>query len=184
MKLDQYIKSPSKLHLKKFCFYLLLLIPGFVSAQEHYYFHTIHSHGLSVAGGRTAKLNYTYQVSHLRQMKFSGIYIYDTYDQDRNRIKANIFNANFQFQYHLVNSDKLFLNFAVGGGGYYLAAKDLLNIKHKEWRVNLAMGLQAEFYIVRNTLALTVDYDLLYMPLSKIYDFMHLPTAGLTFYLF
>jgi hypothetical protein len=76
------------------------------------------------------------------------------------------------------------LNFAFGGGGYYLAAKDLLNIKLKEWRVNLAVGLQAEFYIVRNTLALTVDYDLLYMPLSKIYYFMHIPTAGLTFYLF
>lgn len=169
---------------KWFCLWLLLLLPGFSSAQELYYFHTIHSHGLSVAGGRTARLNYTYQVSHLRQLKISGIYIYDAYNQGRNRIKSNIFNADVQFQFHLVNKSQAFLNFAIGGGGYYLTSKDVLSIKHKEWRVNFAAGLQAELYIVRNTLALTVDYDFLYMPWSKIYEFMHIPTAGITFYLF
>lgn len=167
-----------------FVYLILLLIPHLVSAQEHYYFHTIHSHGLSVAGGRTAKLNYTYQASHLRQLKFSGLYIFDSYEQANNRITANIFNVNFQLQYHLINSDRFFLNGALGGGGYYLGAKDLLNIKHKEWRVNLAAGMQAEFYLVRNTMALTLDYDLLYMPLSKLYEFLHIPTLGLTFYLF
>lgn len=170
---------------KKWCyFWLLLLLPGFSSAQELYYFHTIHSHGITFAGGRTARLNYAYQVSHVRQLKLSGIYTYNTYNQNRNHIASNLFNLNVQFQYHLANKNQMFLNFSIGGGGYYLTAKDVLKIQHKEWRVNFVAGAQAEFYIIRNTLALTIDYDFLYMPWSKIYYFMHIPTAGITFYLF
>jgi hypothetical protein len=31
----------------------------------------------------------------------------------------------------------------------------------------------------RNRLAIVVDYDFLYMPFSDLYDFLHVPTAGL-----
>lgn len=185
MKNKHLIKLSTYTNLQKYWFCLmLLLLPGFASAQEPYYFHTIYSHGLSVAGGRTAKLNYMYQLSHLRQLKISGTYIYDAFNQNRNRVKTNIYNSNIQFQYHLVNEKGVFLNFAIGGGGYYLTAKDLLNITHKEWRFNFVAGLQMEWYIVRNTIAITVDYDFLYLPFSKIYEYMHIPTAGFTFYLF
>jgi len=161
---------------------LILSKPTF--AQEPYYFHTIHSHGLSFIGGRTAKINYLYQLARNRQLKVSGTYIYDSYSQGKNRIKSNIYVTNIQFQYNLLNTEQFFLNGGFGLGGYYLSAKDLLNIKHREWRVDFTAGVQLEFYIVRNTIALTVDYDLMYMPWSKIYEFLHLPTGGLTIYFF
>lgn len=153
-------------------------------AQEPYYFHTIHSHGLSFIGGRTARINYMYQISRIRQLKISGTYIYDSYDQGRNHIKTNSYIANVQFQYNLINSNQFFINLAFGGGGYNLIANDRLNIKHKEWRFNFVGGIQAELYVVKNILALTIDYDVLYMPWSKIYEFMHVPTAGITLFFF
>lgn len=174
--------------MKFFSLFWAILFTFFLSestlAQEPYYFHTIHSHGLSAIGGRTAKINYMYQINRRRQLKLSGTYIYDTYNQGRNRIKANIYVSDIQFQYNLISANEFFLNCGFGAGGYYLSAKDLLNIKHKEWRFNFVAGIQAEFYIVRNVLALTVDYDIFYMPWSKIYEFMHIPTAGVTVFFF
>lgn len=177
------------LNLKKLLNFIGLLLLIFLSArdtfaQDPYYFHTIHSHGISFIGGRTAKINYLYQLARNRQLKLSGTYIYDSYNQGKNRIKSNIYVTNLQFQYNLVNAEQFFLNCGFGLGGYYLSAKDLLNIKHKEWRINFTAGVEAEFYIVRNTIALTFDYDILYMPWSKIYEFMHIPTGGVTFYFF
>lgn len=179
------------LAFKRFCHFIfikiafaVLFLPGCIHAQKPYYFHTIHSHGLSATGGRTAKINYMYQMNHTRQLKLSGSYIYDSYDQGRNHIKTNIYNTNIQLQYNIIHKNTVFLNVAVGAGGYYLSAKDLLNIKHREWRFNFVTGMQAEIYILRNTLALTVDYDIFFMPWSRIYDFMHIPTAGVTLFLF
>lgn len=166
---------------------LLLLVNPItedIFAQEPYYFHTTHSHGLSFIGGRTAKINYMYQISRIRQLKISGTYIYDSYDQGRNHIRSNIFLANALFQYNVMNSNQFFLNLALGGGGYNLVAKDRLNIKHKEWRFNFIGGIQVEYYVVNNTIALTLDYDILYLPWSKIYEFVHVPTAGITLFFF
>jgi len=154
----------------------------FIFAQEHYYFHTIHSHGLSATFGRTAKVNYMYQIGHNRQVKLSGAFIYDSYDQGKNHIKANIYDIKAQLQYKLINKNDFFLNMAFGGGGYYLSAKDLLAIKHREGRFNFVAGFQAEYYIMRNSLALTMEYDIFYMPWSKIYEFLHVPTAGVTWF--
>ena len=174
--------------MKFFSLFWVILFTFFVAdsilAQEPYYFHTIHSHGLSFIGGRTARINYMYQISHIRQAKISGTYLYDSYDQGRNHITANTGIVNAQFQYNLINADKFFLNLSFGGGGYYLRAKDRLNIKHKEWRFNFVGGIQAEIYIQRDVLALTVDYDVLYMPWSKIYEFVHVPMAGITLFFF
>jgi len=162
----------------------VILLPGYTFAQQPYYFHTIHSHGLSVAGGRTAKINYMYQMNHSRQLKLSGSYIYHAYDQGQDHIKTNIYNTNIQLQYNVINKNEIFLNLAAGAGGYFLSAKDLLDIKHREWKFNFVAGAQAEFYILRNILCLTIDYDILYMPWSRIYQFMHIPTAGVTLFLF
>lgn len=154
-----------------------------IFAQEPYYFHTIHSHGLSFIAGRTAKINYMYQISHIRQLKIAGTYIYDSYDQGRDHIKSNLFLANALFQYNIINKEQLFLNLALGGGGYNLVSKNLLN-KIKEWRFNFVGGIQVEYYIVNNTIALTLDYDILYLPWSKIYEFLHVPAAGITLFFF
>lgn len=174
--------------MRRIVLLFMLLSGAFCShigfAQEPYYFHTIHSNGLSFVAGRTIKLNYLYQLSRMRQLKLSGTYVYDSYDQGRNRIRANVFLANAQFQYQLIHSNQFFINLALGGGGYHLQAKDKLNIKHKEWRFNFLGGVQVEYYIVKNTLALTFDYDILYLPWSKIYEFLHVPTAGVTLFFF
>lgn len=178
-------------HLKTKIFYALLGV-GVITffcfeptlAQQPYYLHTIHSHGLSFIGGRTAKINYMYQISRIRQLKISGTYIHDSFDMGRNHIVSNIYLVNAQFQYHLLHTNKFFLNCSMGGGGYNLTAKDRLNIKHKEWRFNFVGGIQAEFYVINNTFALTVDYDFLFLPWSKIYEFMHIPTAGITLFFF
>jgi len=163
---------------------LTVLLYDSTFAQKPYYFHTIHSHGLSFIAGRTAKINYMFQMSRTRQLKISGTYIYNSYDQGRNHIRSNLFLANALFQYSIINKDQFFLNLALGGGGYNLVAKDRLNIKHKEWRFNFVGGIQAEYYIVNNTIALTLDYDILYLPWSKIYEFIHVPTAGITLFFF
>lgn len=163
---------------------LILLLSGLAAAQEPYYYHTISSRSISVLGGRTAKVNFMYQLSHSRQFKLSALYIYDTYAKDRNEIKSDIWNLNLHFQWTLMNQGKFFLNWTLGGGTYYFTAKDKLNIKLTEWHVDFVAGLQAEFYLVKNTLAITVDYDIIYMPWSKIYQFLHVPNAGLTFFFF
>jgi len=166
----------------------MLLVVAFGSnrghAQEPYYFHTIYSNGLSFVAGRTIKLNHLYQLSRMRQLKLSGTYVHDSYDQGRNRIRANLFFATAQFQYQLIHSNQFFINLTCGGGGYHLQSKDKLNIKHKEWHFNFLAGLQFEYYIAKNTMALTLDYDILYLPWSKIYEFLHVPTAGVTLFFF
>ena len=149
-----------------------------------YYFHTIHSHGLSLTGGRTGKISYLYQMNHKWQLKVAGTYVYDSYDQERNHIKTNIYNFKVQFQYNLINKEIFFLNLAGGGGGYFLKGKDLLNLKYKEWKFDFVGGLQAEFYIISNKMALTIDYDVFWTPWSGIYEFLHAPTAGITFFFF
>ena len=172
------------MNFQKIFVFIILLLPVQIFAQQPYYFHTIHSHGLSFTGGRTARINYLYQMSRIRQLKISGTYIYDSYDQGADHIKSNIFLANAMFQYKFIHSNKFFINLALGGGGYNLVGKDILNIKVKEWRFNFVGGIQAEYYIVNNTIALTLDYDILYMPWSKIYEFVHVPTAGVTLFFF
>lgn len=161
-----------------------MTLPERSPAQEHYYYHTIHTHGLAFSVGRTASVTYLYQMKHNRQLKLSGTFIYDAYNQGRNRIQANIFNPNVQLQYTVIHHNDFFFNVALGGGGYYLTAKDRLRIKVDEWRFNLAAGGQAEYYIKQNALALTLDYQLLYLPWSKIYDFLHTPTLGITMFFF
>lgn len=163
---------------------VVVMLCGSLNAQEPYYFHTIHTHGLTLAGGRTIKLNYMYQSSRSRQFKFSGNYIRDSYNLGRNEITTNVYNVNLQFQYVLLHFDKVFVNVSLGPGGYYLRAKDLLDIQYKEWRVNFVAGGQVEIYLIRNKIALTLDYDFFYTPWSRIYDFLHLPNAGLTLFLF
>jgi len=173
--------------MKFFSLWIILLIffsSELIFGQEPYYFHTIHSHGLSFVGGRTARINYMYQMSRIRQLKVSGTYIYNSYNQGNNHIKANTYMTNILLQYNLIDANQFFINLSFGGGGYNLIAKDRLNIKHKEWRFNFVGGIQAELYVVRNVVALTVDYDIIYMPWSKIYEFLHIPSAGLTFFFF
>ena len=182
----EFLKNKNS--IKFFSLFWLIFFTLFATdsilAQEPYYFHTIHSHGLSFTGGRTARINYMYQMNRIRQLKVAGTYIYDSYDQGKNQIKSNIYMTNVLFQYNLINANKFFINLSFGGGGYNLIAKDRLNIKHKEWKFNFVGGIQAELYVVRNVIALTVDYDIVYMPWSKIYEFMHIPSAGLTFFFF
>jgi hypothetical protein len=163
---------------------IILLLTGLAAAQEPYYYHTISSRSISALGGRTAKINFMYQLSHSRQFKLSALYIYDSYSQDRNEIKSDIWNLNLHFQWTLMNQGKFFLNWALGGGTYYFTATDKLGIKLTEWHVDFVTGFQAEFYLVKNTIALTVDYDIIFMPWSDIYQFLHVPNAGLTFFFF
>lgn len=180
------IAAPTKRRRLQPLYALILgvMLCGSLGAQEPYYFHTIHTHGFTLAGGRTVKLNYMYQVSRSRQFKLSGIYIRDSYNLDRNEVTADVYNLNLQFQYVLLNFDKVFVNVSLGAGGHYLRASDLLNVKYDEWRVDFVAGGQMEFYLIRNKIALTLDYDFLFTPWSRIYDFLHLPNAGLTLFLF
>lgn len=166
------------------CLLLMFVSTGFAVAQTPFYYHTIHSHGLSFVGGRTAKLNYMYQQTHHRQLKFSATYVSDAYDQGANHIETNVYNLNLQLQFKVIHIGKLFINTALGGGGYFLSSKDRLDIKIDEWQPDFALGFQAEFYLIRNKVALTADYDILYMPWSDIYDFLHTPTGGITLFLF
>ncbi|MBN2008765.1 hypothetical protein JW960_05430 [candidate division KSB1 bacterium] len=187
MKTKRRVKISGKRLLSFILFVLNLLYHPAINiaqTQNPFYYHTIHTHGISVLGGRTFKMNYIYQMNHNSQFKLSGTYIYDNYDQNRDRISADIFNLTFQMQYNLIHKKKLFLNPVIGVGGYYLRAKDLLNINNKEWKFSFVTGLQAEYYVVRNVLAVTIEYDFLYMPWSNIYNFMHIPTLGVTVILF
>jgi hypothetical protein len=165
--------------MKKTLLFLFLLLPTGMLAQDSYYFHTIHSSSLAAMYGRTYKVHYTYQLSRLRQLKLSGLYVFDEYEQDRNRIKADIYNLSVQFQYNLIHLKKGFLSVHVGPGGYILKAQDLLSLTHKETKLNFVGGFQGEYYVLRNRLAVLVDYDIFYMPFSKIYEFLHVPTVGL-----
>jgi len=158
---------------------LLLSLPAAGLAQEGWYFHTIHSSSLAALYGRTYKVNYAYQLSHRRQLKLSGIYVFDDYTQsDGNRVKADVYNAGLQFQYNLIHAGNLFVNLNLGAGVYQIRAGDLIGVKFKETRVNFLGGGQLEYYLKKNRLALLVDYDALYFPFGDLYEVLHVPTAG------
>jgi hypothetical protein len=97
--------------------FLILLLPGGLWAQDSYYYHTVRSSSLAAMYGRTVKAHYAYQLSHLRQLKFSGIYATDEYTQsDGNRIKTDVYNAALQFQYNLLHRNKFFLTPILAAG--------------------------------------------------------------------
>jgi hypothetical protein len=155
-------------------------LPAGLLAQDSYYYHTIHSSSLAATYGRTYKGHYAYQLSRLRQLKLSGIYVFDDYSQsDGNRVKADIYNFGLQFQYNVIHRGNLFLNLSLGAGLYQIKAQDLIGVNFKERRVNFLGGAQAEYYLKKNRLALLVDYDVLYFPFGKLYEVLNVPTAGL-----
>jgi hypothetical protein len=165
--------------MKKVLSIFILLLPVSLLAQDTYYYHTVHSSSLAAMYGRTYKVHYAYQLSRLRQLKLSGLYVFDEYTQaDGNRIKADVYNVGVQFQYNLLHVGKMFFSINLGAGGYRITAEDLIGIKFKEWKVNFLGGAQAEYYIQRNRLAILVDYDVLYFPFSKLYETLHVPTVG------
>ncbi len=167
---------------KIFAAFIVLLPASLFAQQDLYYYHTIRSSSLAAQFGRTAKTHYAYQVSHNRQFKLSGLFIDDKFSINNNRVEADLYNVNLQFQYNLIHKKKLFIGMHVGLGGYLLNAKDLIGIEQKERNVNLAGGLQAEYYIWRNNMALIIDYDILFLPFSDVYEFLHVPTGGLGIY--
>lgn len=149
-----------------------------VQAQEYYY-HTINSHSLTALAGRTVKLNYEYQISHIRQLKFSGGYLLDKFTAERDQVKANMYFLSGLFQYQLFHFNRIFLNGGIGLGGDYVEAKNQIDQKHSEWDLHFVGGLQAEYYLSGGDLALTFDYDVFYMPWSKLYSFLHAPMIGI-----
>jgi len=165
--------------MKKVLFLFIVLLPVSLLAQESFYYHTIHSSTLAATYGRTYKGHYAYQLSHRRQLKLSGIYVFDEYTQsDGNRVKADVYNAGLQFQYNIIHRGNLFLSINLGAGVYQIRAGDLIGVKFKETKVNFLGGGQIEYYFKKNRLALLVDYDALYFPFGKLYEVLHVPTAG------
>lgn len=166
--------------------YLLLsffmLSPAALLSQDSYYYHTIHSSSLAAAWGKTYKSYYTYQLTHQRQLKLTGIYIFDEFDQNRNHIKSDLYTFSLQFQYNILHLKRIFANVSLGAGGYYLEAADKLKLTHIERKVHMAGGVQVEVYLWRNTFALSGDLDLFYFPFSDIYKTLRSPTIGLAFY--
>ena len=166
--------------MKKFLFVLLMLLPVTLFAQQgSYYFHTIHTNSLAFMIGRTFKGTYAYQLSRLRQLKITGIYVSDDYEQDTNRIQADIYNVGLQFQYNFINIKKIFFSANLGLGVNYLNAKDLIDITHEKFTLSFAGGFQGEYYFDQNRWAILVDYDILYLPFTDLYEFLHVPTIGL-----
>lgn len=165
--------------MKKVLFLFVGLLPVGLLAQDSFYYHTIHSSTLAATYGRTYKGHYAYQLSHRRQLKLSGIYVFDDYTQsDGNRVKADVYNAGLQFQYNIIHLGNLFLSINLGAGVYQIRANDLIGIKFKETKVNFLGGGQLEYYLAKNRLAVLVDYDALYFPFGKLYEVLHVPTAG------
>ncbi len=158
---------------------LALFLPNASLAQQNWYYHTIHSSTLAAQYGRTFKLTYAYQLSRSRQLKLSAYYISDGFDLGEDRVDAKMYNANLEFQYHLFHVGKLFVHTHAGAGGYKLEAKNVLDQKHKETKFSFTGGFQGEFFIARGALALVADYDVLYVPFSDLYEFLHLPRVGL-----
>ena len=171
-----------KAKLQKKILLIFWLMPGCLAAQDFFYYHTINSSSLAASYGRTYRAQYTYQLSHNRQLKLTGLYILDEYDQGLDRIRSDIYNANLQFQYNVIYLKKVFINLSVGVGGYLLKAEDKLKITHEERKINFVGGLQVEYYLLRNHLALIGDFDVLYMPFSDIYEFLRVPGIGLAIY--
>lgn len=166
--------------MKKILLLFIVLLPAGLLAQDSYYYHTIHSSTLAATYGRTYKGHYAYQLSRQRQLKFSGVYVFDEYTQsDGNRVKADVYNIGLQFQYNVLHFGNLFFNVNLGAGAYQIKATDLIGVKFKETKVNFLGGGQIEYYLKKNRLALLVDYDALYFPFGRLYEVLHVPTAGL-----
>ncbi|MDZ7343959.1 MAG: hypothetical protein ONA90_05535 [candidate division KSB1 bacterium] len=166
--------------MKKLLLIFLSLLPTVLLAQPgSYYFHTINTNSLAFTVGRTFKGTYAHQLSRFRQLKISGIYVADEYEQDANRIRADVFNAGLQFQYNVLNIKKIFLSANLGLGANYLQAIDLIDIKHEKLSLSFIGGFQGEYYFDQNRWALLLDYDILYLPFSGLYEFLHIPTIGL-----
>lgn len=168
--------------LKKIAITALLILPVQLLAQEPYYFHTIRTNSLTASFGRTWKAQYTYQLSRRGQLKVMGTYISDAYDQGNNRIDAEVYNFNIQIQQNIFHYEEFFAHLNVGVGGYQLDAKDRVDTTVRERKFSFAGGLQIEFYLIRNSIALIGDYDILWMPFSDVYRFLHSPTVGIGFF--
>ncbi|MDZ7268099.1 MAG: hypothetical protein ONB48_09635 [candidate division KSB1 bacterium] len=158
---------------------LLLCLPAAGRAQPSKYFHTIHSNALALQYGRTAKLTYANQMSRRQQFKLFALYIGDKFDLGRDQVRSKVYNVNLQLQYHLLHLQRLFVNGSLGGGAYHLRARNSLDQKHTETKINFAGGLQGELFIQGSRLALVFDYDVLYLRFSGLYEFVHIPTVGL-----
>ncbi len=158
---------------------LLLCLPTATRAQQSEYFHTIRSNTLALQYGRTAKLTYMHQMSRRQQFKLSGLYIGDKFDLGRDRVRSSVYNVNLQLQYNLVHLQRLFLNGSLGAGAYHLRARNSLDQKHNETKINFVSGLQGELFLQGSRLALVFDYDVIYMRFSDLYEFVHIPTLGL-----
>jgi hypothetical protein len=168
--------------LKKIVITALLILPVQLLAQNPFYYHTIRTNSLGASFGRTWKAQYTYQLSRRGQLKVVGNYVLDEYDQGNNRIRADIYNVNLQMQQNVFFYDRFFAHLSFGVGGYQLDARDKIDIKHRERKFTFTGGVQLEFYLMRNSIALIGDYDALWMPFSKIYNVLHVPTIGLGFF--
>lgn len=168
--------------MKKIFITALLFLPAQLLAQDPFYYHTIHTNSFGASFGRTYKIQYTYQLSRRGQLKVAGNYVFDEYDQGNNRIRADIYNVNLQMQQNVFFYERFFAHISFGVGGYQLDAKDKIDIEHRERKFTFIGGLQLEFYLMRNSIAIIGDYDALWMPFGDIYRVLHVPTIGLGFY--
>ena len=162
--------------------FAMLALPAAGKAQDAWYFHTVNSHSLSALYGRTYKLDYAYQLSKRRQLKITGLYVFDEFSINPDRVKSDIYNVNVQFQYNVIHVNQVFLNANFGVGGYSLKAGNILSQRHRERKINFIGGFQGEYYLRRSSLAVIVDYDILYLPFSDLYEFLHIPTVGMEFF--
>ncbi|MGH7491280.1 MAG: hypothetical protein ACREOO_02670 [bacterium] len=158
---------------------ILAFLPGASSAQQDWYYHTIHSNSLAVQYGRTVKLTYANQASRTRQFKVSLYYIYDKFDLGEDQVKSDMYNLNLEFQYHLMRFGKTFVNGHAGFGGYHLKAKNSIDQKHDETKFSFIGGFQGEYFLQKGAFAVVFDYDVLLTPWSDVYEFLHLPRIGL-----
>ncbi|MBC6948566.1 hypothetical protein DWB58_11610 [candidate division KSB1 bacterium] len=159
-----------------------LLTVGFPAsgrAQQNTYYHTMHSNSLALQYGRTAKLDYSYQMSRRQQFKLTALFVNDKFDLGRDEVRSKVYNMNLRFQYNLLHLDRLFINGSLGAGAYHLRAKNLLDQEHNETKINFVGGFQGEYFISGSSLALVFDYDFLYLRFSDLYEFVHIPAVGL-----
>lgn len=159
----------------------LFLLPASLFGQAFYY-HTKKSSSLTAAYGKTGKLNYTYQLSHNKQLRLLGAYIRDEYEQNINEITSNIYTVNVQLQHNLIFLKRLFININAGAGWYWLEATTNTNQRATENKPVFTGGVQAEFYLYQNRLAVVGDLDVFYMPFSDVYRVLRSPTVGLALY--
>lgn len=158
---------------------LTMGLPQDGRAQQNTYYHTMHSSALALQYGRTAKLDYSYQMSRRQQFKLSALFVNDKFDLGRDEVRSKVYNVNLRFQYNILHVDKLFINGSLGAGAYHLRARNLLDQEHNETKINLVGGFQGEYFISGSSLALVFDYDVLYMRFSDLYEFVHIPAVGL-----